>query len=133
MKLPIVIATDSKEPIYFQIEMQIKTLIASGQLEAGTALPSIRALSKDLQCSVITTRRAYQNLEGNGFIETIQGKGTFVKAMASDRKSKMKTDIVYEKLNKVIEESILMGNSLQETKEISDQVFKDHQTKGGSQ
>lgn len=129
MTLPIVVAEDSKEPIYHQIELQIKTLIISGQLEAGTALPSIRALSSDLHCSVITTRRAYQNLEGNGFIETIQGKGTFVKAMESTAKEEIKTDIVYDKFRKVIEESTLMGNSLEDTKKISEQVFRDQKAR----
>lgn len=76
--IPIQISQDSAEPIYHQIETQLRTLIAGGQLPPGTPLPSIRSLAKDLSCSVITTRRAYQNLEQDGFIKTTQGRGTFV-------------------------------------------------------
>ncbi|PYZ95025.1 GntR family transcriptional regulator [Salipaludibacillus keqinensis] len=76
--LPIQINEKSRTPIYDQIESQIKTLIVSGNLPAGTGLPSIRKLATALSCSVITTRRSYQNLEQQGYIKTIQGKGTFV-------------------------------------------------------
>ncbi|WP_416150449.1 GntR family transcriptional regulator [Salipaludibacillus sp. HK11] len=76
--LPIKINENSRTPIYDQVESQIKTLIVSGELSAGTALPSIRKLAISLSCSVITTRRSYQNLEQKGYIKTQQGKGTFV-------------------------------------------------------
>ncbi|WP_096186772.1 GntR family transcriptional regulator [Evansella halocellulosilytica] len=76
--LPIKIKENSRTPIYDQIESQLKTLIVSGELPAGTALPSIRKLAASLSCSVITTRRSYQNLEQQGYIKTVQGKGTFV-------------------------------------------------------
>ncbi|SFL93374.1 GntR family transcriptional regulator [Gracilibacillus orientalis] len=125
MKLPIVVSDDSKEPIYYQIELQIKTLIVSGQLQAGTALPSIRALSHDLSCSVITTRRAYQDLENNGFIETVQGKGTFIKALESNAQMQIREEVVYSTFKKAIEESKLMGYSLKQLREISDKVFDD--------
>ena len=78
MKLPIQLDESSRSPIYHQIEEQIKALIISGHLEQGSSLPSIRVLSKDLACSVITTKRAYHNLEEKGLIRTLQGKGTFV-------------------------------------------------------
>src|SRR5699024_4149177 len=68
----------SLEPIYQQIEKQLQALIAGSHLKPDQPLPSIRVLSKDLGVSVITTRRAYQNLEHAGFIQTIQGKGTYV-------------------------------------------------------
>lgn len=78
MKLPIQLDKNSREPIYHQIEKQLQALIAGGHLKPDHPLPSIRVLSKDLGVSVITTRRAYQNLEYAGFIQTIQGKGTYV-------------------------------------------------------
>lgn len=78
LKLPIEIDKSSREPIYHQIEKQLQALIAGGHLTPDSPLPSIRVLSKDLGVSVITTRRAYQNLEQAGFIQTIQGKGTYV-------------------------------------------------------
>ena len=65
-------------PIYEQIYSQIKDAIVSGQVAAGEALPSIRALAKDLRISVITTKRAYDELEREGFIDTLPGKGCFV-------------------------------------------------------
>ncbi|MGP4071171.1 GntR family transcriptional regulator [Piscibacillus sp. B03] len=102
MELPIKLSEQSREPIYHQIEHQIKALIASGQLEAGTSLPSIRALSKDLEVSVITTRRAYQNLEYEGFIKTLQGKGTFVADINMSLKKEIKEDTVANALRKAI-------------------------------
>lgn len=75
MKIPIQISDESREPIYHQIENQLRTLIAGGQLPPGTPLPSIRALASELGCSVITTRRVYQNLEMSGFIKTVPGEG----------------------------------------------------------
>ena len=68
----------SGAPIYDQIDSQIKDAIVSGQVAAGEALPSIRALAKDLRISVITTKRAYDELEREGFIDTLPGKGCFV-------------------------------------------------------
>ena len=68
----------SGAPIYDQIYSQIKDVIVSGQVAAGEALPSIRALAKDLRISVITTKRAYDELEREGFIDTLPGKGCFV-------------------------------------------------------
>ena len=68
----------SGAPIYDQIYSQIKDAILSGQVTEGEALPSIRALAKDLRISVITTKRAYAELEEAGFIDTVQGKGSFV-------------------------------------------------------
>ena len=103
MLLPIHISEESREPIYHQIETQIKALISSGILPVGTPLPSIRALAKDLQCSVITTRRAYQDLEHEKFIKTIQGKGTFVAEVDLSVKHKIKEKTVKDAINKAIE------------------------------
>ncbi|MEA5135105.1 MAG: GntR family transcriptional regulator [Candidatus Fimivivens sp.] len=76
--MDIIISNASGKPIYEQITAQIKNLILSGELHAGDALPSIRLLAKDLRISVITTKRAYDELERDGFIETVAGKGSFV-------------------------------------------------------
>ncbi|MGE8202951.1 GntR family transcriptional regulator [Heyndrickxia sp. NPDC080065] len=103
MSLPIHISQESREPIYHQIETQIKALISSGSLPAGTPLPSIRALAKDLECSVITTRRAYHDLEQEHFIKTIQGRGTFVAEVEINLKEKIKEKTVYEAINKAID------------------------------
>lgn len=76
--MDIIVSNASSKPIYEQIALQIRQLIASGKLAEGTKLPSIRALANDLRVSVITTKRAYTDLETQGFIETVQGKGSFV-------------------------------------------------------
>lgn len=78
--MDIIISNASGKPIYEQITGQIKNLILSGELRAGDALPSIRLLARELRISVITTKRAYEELERDGFIETVAGKGSFVSA-----------------------------------------------------
>ncbi len=74
----LMISNSSGQPIYEQICSQIKQLIQSGGLAADEALPSIRLLAKDLRISVITTKRAYEELEREGYIYTVPGKGSFV-------------------------------------------------------
>lgn len=74
----IIISNSSDLPIYEQIAMQIKQMIMSGQFKEGDMLPSMRFLAKELRISVITTKRAYEELEKEGFLETVTGKGTFV-------------------------------------------------------
>lgn len=76
--MEIIISNASDKPIYEQIASQIKDAVLTGELAAGDALPSIRALANDLHVSVITTKRAYSDLESLGFIEAVQGKGSFV-------------------------------------------------------
>ena len=74
----LIISNASGLPIYEQITSQIKNLIITGELEEGDALPSMRLLAKELRISVITTKRAYEELERDGFITTVPGKGCFI-------------------------------------------------------
>lgn len=76
--MEILISNASEKPIYAQIASQIQDAILSGELAEGAPLPSIRSLANDLRISVITTKRAYADLEDAGFIDTVQGKGSFV-------------------------------------------------------
>ena len=76
--MDIIISNSSSSPIYEQITRQIKEHILQGELKAGDALPSMRVLAKELRISLITTKRAYEELERDGFIETVPGKGCFV-------------------------------------------------------
>ncbi len=76
--MDVIISNASDKPIYEQITEQIKSQILSGTLRAGDALPSMRVLAKELRISVITTKRAYEELERDGFLETVSGKGSFV-------------------------------------------------------
>lgn len=78
--MDIIISNTSGAPIYEQIEVQIREMILRGELKAGDALPSMRTLAKDLRISMITTKRAYEELERDGFIESFTGRGSFVKA-----------------------------------------------------
>ena len=76
--MDIIISNSSGQPIYEQISRQVKGAIATGRLRPGEPLPSIRALARDLRISVITTKRAYEELEREVFIDTVAGKGSFV-------------------------------------------------------
>lgn len=76
--MQVIISNQSKEPIYRQIYAQIKKQILTNELKPGESLPSMRQLAKDLNISVITTKRAYEELENDGFIYSIVGKGSFV-------------------------------------------------------
>ena len=76
--MEIIISNGSSKPIYEQITAQITNMIMSGELQEGSMLPSMRLLAKELRISVITTKRAYADLERDGFIETVAGKGSFV-------------------------------------------------------
>lgn len=88
VKIPIQINENSAEPLYHQIENQLRSLIITGQLEEGTHLPSIREFAGALNCSVITVRRVYQDLENEGLLRTKQGTGTFVAQVeAGDREN----------------------------------------------
>ena len=82
------ISNTSTIPLYEQIQTQIKSQILNGSLQAGDGLPSIRNLAKELKVSIITTKRAYEELEKDGFIETVIGKGTFVSNQNTERDRK---------------------------------------------
>lgn len=82
--MDIILTNAGGQPIYDQIVSQIKAQILSGKLKEGDALPSLRTLAKDLRISVITTKRAYEELERDGFIETVTGKGSFVAAQNAE-------------------------------------------------
>ena len=113
----IIISNSSPEPIYEQIARQIKAEIFAGALEEGAALPSIRAMAHDLQVSVITTKRAYDELEREGFLDSVGGKGTFVAAQnpAFIREKRMK--LVEEKLAAAVAEARVLGVGLDELNE----------------
>ncbi|MFE3575405.1 GntR family transcriptional regulator [Lysinibacillus sp. NPDC059133] len=116
--MQIIISNSSKEPIYEQITNQIKSLILTGDLLEGTALPSMRQLAKDLQISVITTKRAYEELEKVGFIYSIVGKGSFVAEQNLEVIKEKKLKVIEEQLSAVIKNSREIGMSLNELQEL---------------
>jgi GntR family transcriptional regulator len=123
----ILISNSSPEPIYEQIARQIKAEIIAGHLEEGSPLPSIRVLAHDLQVSVITTKRAYDELEAEGFLDSVGGKGTFVAAQnpAFLREKRMK--IVEEKLVSALEEARLLGVGIGELTEMLRLLYQEEQ------
>jgi len=94
----IIISNSSPDPIYEQINRQVKSQIISGDLAEGEALPSIRKLTHELQISVITTKRAHDEREREGFINTVSGKGTFVAVQNQELLKEKKMKIVEGKL-----------------------------------
>lgn len=114
----VIISNSSNEPIYVQVMDQIRAEIIKGELKEGELLPSIRGLAKDLQISVITTKRSYDELEKEGFVETVHGKGTYVAMQNKELMKEKKLKIIEEKLMQVVDESRLLGFSYGEIKEM---------------
>jgi len=114
----IIISNSVDEPIYEQIVKQIKNLIINGDLEEGDALPSIRNLAKELQISVITTKRAYEELERDGFINKVAGKGTFVAPQNQALLKERRLKVVEEKLAEAVNAARIINLSLGELQEM---------------
>lgn len=127
MKVKIIISNASQDPIYEQIARQIRSQIISGELSELDPLPSIRRLAQDLQVSVITTKRAYEELEREGFIDTVGGKGTFVAAQNKEFIREKRMKLVEGKLAEAIAESRAMGLTLPELKEMLTLLFQEEQ------
>jgi len=125
----IVISNSSQEPIYEQIARQIKNLILRGELKPGDPLPSIRNLAKELQISVITTKRAYEELEKEGFIEAVTGKGSFVSGANRELIREKRLRMLEEKLGEVVSESKALNISLAELKAMLE-LFYEEETSG---
>lgn len=123
--MKIIVSNSSNEPIYEQISNQIKGMIIKGELSEGDALPSIRGLAKDLQISVITTKRAYEELEKEGFIETMQGKGSFVAMQNKELIKEKKLRIIEEQLTDIVKESKLLGLKYKEVEEMLRILFEE--------
>ena len=116
--MDIIITNNSDYPIYAQIKDQIKTMILNGELKERNALPSMRLLSKELRISIITTKRAYEELEREGYIESYTGKGSFVKGINRER---VKETVLYEieaLFDEILEKAELAGISMVELERI---------------
>ncbi|MEW5784199.1 MAG: GntR family transcriptional regulator [Bacillota bacterium] len=109
--MDIIIANTSDDPIYRQIVKQFKNMIIRGDVAEGELLPSIRTLARELQISVITTKRAYEELERESYIVTVPGKGTFIAAQDKELFREMRLKIVEEKLSEAVDaaKSIELG------------------------
>ncbi|KNZ70006.1 GntR family transcriptional regulator [Thermincola ferriacetica] len=123
--MKIIISNSSQEPIYEQIIRQIKNSIIRGELAPGEMLPSIRNLAKQLQISVITTKRAYEELEREGFIETVTGKGSFVAGQNQELLRERRLKVVEDKLAEAVAESKILNISLKELQEMLQLLYED--------
>ena len=127
MRMDIMISNSSGKPIYEQITSQIKNLIMTGELKAGDPLPSMRLLAKELRISVITTKRAYEDLERDGFITTMVGRGSFVSESNTEIMKEEQLRIVESHLTKAVEVASRSGVSLKEMIEILKMIYEEEE------
>lgn len=116
--MDILISNSSGVPLYEQIEEQIKSQILTGELAEGNALPSMRVLAKDLKISIITTKRAYEELERDGYIYSVTGKGSFVKGINSDIVKETMLFDIQEFLEGAVDKALLGKITLDELQEM---------------
>ena len=122
--MDIIISNSSGKPIYEQITDQIKEQIMTGALAAGDALPSMRLLAKELRISVITTKRAYEELERDGFLENVPGKGCFVAPQNKELLREAQLRRVEEKLSQAVDEARKGGFALSELQEMLNILYQ---------
>jgi GntR family transcriptional regulator len=123
--MKMIIANSSPDPIYEQISRQIKSQIISGELVEGAPLPSIRRLAQDLSISVITTKRAYEELEREGFIDSVGGKGTFVAAQNPQFLREKRMRAVEVKLTAAVEEARMLGIGPEDLARMLELLYKE--------
>lgn len=124
MWIPIQINEQSAEPLYHQIEVQLRALIVSGQLAEGTLLPSIRELAAMVKCSVITVRRVYQDLENEGLLRTRQGTGTFVAKVGEEMRDIHRRSAVIEAFESAVEAGVRVQCGEDEMREILEDILR---------
>lgn len=123
--MEIIISSNSSTPIYEQITSQVKAQVMEGRLQQGQAIPSMRALAKSLHISVITVQRAYEDLQRDGFIETVVGKGSFISASNKDFWQEEQQRLMEEHLSKVVEIARQCGIEADKVKELVDLFFEE--------
>ncbi|GAA3720235.1 GntR family transcriptional regulator [Salinicoccus jeotgali] len=123
--MKIFLSNTSKEPFYTQIYVQVKSLILTGDLTEGQSLPSMRKLAKELGVSVITAKRAYEELEKEGYTYSIVGKGSFVAEQNLSIIKERKMKAVEEQMHDVIANSKEIGISLEELQEMLNIFYKE--------
>ncbi len=121
--MDIIISNSSGKPIYEQIISQIKEMIMNGTLKEGDPLPSMRALAQQLHISIITTKRAYEDLEREGFIESFTGKGSFVRAQNSEFIREEGLKQIEEYLTLACEKARLCSVSIDELRELLSIIY----------
>ncbi len=125
--MEIVISNSSDKPIYEQIATQIREQVLTGVLTAGEKLPSIRALATQLRISAITTKRAYQDLEAQGFVHTVPGKGCFVAGENLELLREERLRMMESSLAKAVSDARAAGVTPAELREMLDLLLEDEQ------
>ena len=125
MWLPVKIDERRPEPLYHQIESQLRGLILGGQLQEGAALPSIRELANFLRCSAITIRRVYQDLESEGLIRTRQGAGTFVAGVERADRDRHRLGKAAEALEQAVDAGLQLRCTLAEIEALFRDLIRD--------
>ena len=120
----IIISNRSDDPIYTQIEQQIKAAIISGQLKEGDMLPSMRVLAKELRISMITTKRAYEELEKEGLIRSVVGKGFYVCEYNMDFLREKQLMMLEQRLTEVIQDAKNAGLAKNELLEMVEALYE---------
>ena len=122
--MDIIISSNTSKPIYEQITDQVKEQIMTGALAAGDALPSMRLLAKELRISVITTKRAYEELEREGFLENVPGKGCFVAPQNRELLREAQLRRVEDILTQAVDEARKGGIPLEELQELLNLLYQ---------
>jgi GntR family transcriptional regulator len=131
----IQLSMDDPEPMYAQIESQLRDFILSGQLPPGTRLPSVRALAAEITCSILTTRRAYDDLEREGFIRTRQGVGSVVAEIPEEEIRAHRREPVAAALREAVRAGRRVGLTEEELRDIIEETLQSDETnvnRGGS-
>ncbi len=123
--MEIIISSNSSMPIYEQITSQVKAQVMDGRLQQGESIPSMRALAKSLHISVITVQRAYEDLQRDGFIETVVGKGSFIAANNKEFWQEEQQRLMEEHLAKAVETARRCGIRAEKIKELVDLFFEE--------
>jgi len=126
--IPLQLSMDDPEPMYEQIESQLRDFILAGVLPPGTRLPSVRALADYLRCSVMTTRRAYEDLEREGFIRTRQGMGSVVAQIPEEKLSAHRREPIERAFGETVRAGRRAGLTEEELREIFEETLQEADT-----
>lgn len=119
----ILISSLAQTPIYQQIQEQIKEMVLTGKLKSGEQLPSIRLMAKDLKVGIVTVKRAYEELENEGIVVNLQGRGCFVAVIDTQRIKEIHLAMLAERLQEIKEFAETAGISQQEVADVLNHVY----------
>lgn len=126
--ITIIVSPNSNQPMYLQIEEAIRGALREGELSPGEELPSIRRLAQDLRVSVITTKRAYEDLEREGLVVSVPGRGSFVAESGDLRARERSMAELRERLGGIIAEARRLGMERADVLELIERIFREEKT-----